>query len=151
MTDKVIVYTQKNGRMAVCMPAPAGRLENESEDVWLARVIKRSVPSEVKDAKIIRASDLPKDRGFRDAWKHTGGKVAVDMAGAREIQRKKIRIARKSMLRDLDVAYQRADETGDQKGKSDVAARKQRLREATAHPDIDAAKTPDELKAVWPL
>ena len=46
--------------------------------------------------------------------------------------------------------YQRADEAGDTGAKADIAKRKQALRDVTADPAIEAARTPDELRAVWP-
>ena len=39
---------------------------------------------------------------------------------------------------------------GDTVAKAAVAAQKRVLRDVTADPRIDAAKTPDELRAVWP-
>lgn len=76
--------------------------------------------------------------------------ITVDMAKARDIQRDRIREMRAPVLAELDIAYQRADEQGDAEAKADIAARKQALRDATKDPAIDAAKTPEELKAVIP-
>jgi hypothetical protein len=50
----------------------------------------------------------------------------------------------------LDTAYMRADEVGDQQEKRRIATQKQALRDVTADPRIDAAATPEELKAVIP-
>jgi hypothetical protein len=44
----------------------------------------------------------------------------------------------------------RAQEQGDQAKADEIAAKKQALRDVTADPAIDAATTPDELKAVRP-
>lgn len=93
--------------------------------------------------------EIPADRTFRDAWVDRGT-IAVDMPKARDIHRARMRQARGALLGDLDIAYQRADETGDQKEKSSIAAKKQALRDVTALQAIEAAKTPDDLKAVWP-
>jgi hypothetical protein len=76
--------------------------------------------------------------------------IAINMAKAREIQRDRIRALREPLFADLDVAYQRADEIGDAEAKAAIAARKQALRDATKDPAIDAAKTPEELKAAIP-
>lgn len=91
------------------------------------------------------------DRTFRNAWKAGGGRIDVDMPKAREIHRQRLRIARAPLLEALDVEYQRADETGDVQGKRRVAEEKQKLRDVTADPRIEAAETPEQLKAVWPL
>lgn len=76
--------------------------------------------------------------------------VTVDMAKARDIQRERIREMRAPVLAELDTAYQRADERGDTEAKANIASRKQALRDATEDPAIEAAQTPEELKAVIP-
>lgn len=92
----------------------------------------------------------PHDRTFRNAWKFEDGWIVVDMEKARELHRNKLRELRKPKLEALDVEYQRADEAGNSAEKKKVAAKKQALRDVTSDPAIDAAKTPDELKAVLP-
>jgi hypothetical protein len=77
--------------------------------------------------------------------------ITVDMAKAREIQRGRIRAARQPLLAALDVEFMRAVEAGDAARQAEVAAQKQALRDAPAHPDIEAAETPEALKAVWPM
>jgi hypothetical protein len=151
MTDKVIIYNKPDGVLAVCIPAQEWRLPNEAEDAWLKRVIARSVPADARDVRIVSSDAIPTDRTFRNAWTHKSGEVSVDMAKARDIHLYRIRRKRKALFRALDAEYQRADETGDPRAKAEVASRKQRLRDATKHPDIVAAKTPEQLKAVWPL
>jgi hypothetical protein len=92
--------------------------------------------------------DESTDRTFRNAWKHTGrGKPDVDMPKAREIHREHLRRLRAPILEDLDVAYVRADEQNNAREKSRIAARKQELRDVTAHSAIDDAQTPEQLKA----
>lgn len=95
--------------------------------------------------------DESTDRIFRNSWKDTGKKKPeVDMPKAREIHKDNMRKARFQLLEDLDTAYMLADEQGDAKKKKDIAAQKQALRDVTAHPDIEKAKTPEQLKAIWP-
>lgn len=74
--------------------------------------------------------------------------VAINMAKAREVHRNKLRAARDPKMAPLDVAFQRALETGTPT--TDIVAKKNELRDVTKHPDIEAAQTLDELKAVWP-
>lgn len=92
------------------------------------------------------------DRYFRGAWKHAPGrgKPDVDMPKAREIHRTRLRRMRAPLLEQLDNEYLRADEHGDQPAKRDISFKKQALRDVTADPRIEAAQTPDELKAVIP-
>jgi hypothetical protein len=94
--------------------------------------------------------DVPADRTFRNAWTHDGTLVKVDMPKAREIHREHLRQMRAPLLQALDVEYQKADERGDQTEKQRIAANKQGLRDVTADPTIEAARTPEELKAAVP-
>lgn len=92
------------------------------------------------------------DRTFRDAWKDDGGnKPGVDMTKARNIHRERLRQHRTSLLEDLDNEYMQADEKGNTQEKAKIAAKKQKLRDITDHPDIEKAKTPEQLKKVWPF
>lgn len=100
----------------------------------------------------IPLAGIPADRTFREAWCDVtpAAQVDVDMVRAREIHRNHLRTLRAPKLAALDVDYQRADELGDTKLKQEIARRKQTLREITDDPAIEAAQTPEELKAVIP-
>jgi len=90
------------------------------------------------------------DRVFREAWAVNEGEKAVyiDMPLARDIWRDKIRKARKPELEKLDVEFILKLERGE--STDEISQRKQELRDAPAHPDIEAAQTPEELKLVQP-
>ena len=77
--------------------------------------------------------------------------ITVNMDKAREIKRDQIRAERDPILAALDVEFMRAVEQGDTAKQAEVSAKKQALRDATKHPAIDAAQTPEELKQVNPL
>lgn len=100
-------------------------------------------------ARPCEPKDFPQDRSYRGAWRLIGDQIKHDMDAAREIHRDKIREARAPLLAAQDVALLRAIEEG--KPTAPIAAEKQRLRDATAHPSIDAAQSVDELKKAWPL
>ena len=74
--------------------------------------------------------------------------ISINMEIARDIWRDKIRAARVPALAALDIEYQRADETNNSTLKSDIAQRKQVLRDAPADPRISAAMTPEDLLAI---
>jgi len=76
--------------------------------------------------------------------------ITVDMTKAREIKRDQLRAERRPLLEQLDVEFMRAQEAGDTQKQALIADKKQALRDVTADPAIDAATTPDELKAVRP-
>ena len=71
----------------------------------------------------------------------------IDMAKAREIHKKNIRIVRKHLLEALDVEFQKAQETG--ASTTDIVAKKNALRDAPADSGIAAASDADALKAQW--
>ena len=73
--------------------------------------------------------------------------INVNMTKARDIHRDKIRQARNPLLASKDVEFQRALETG--ADTAAIVAAKQALRDAPASAAIEAATTPDELKASW--
>lgn len=134
MTD-VIVY-EDNG--SVCIITPTEGLQ--AKDVAM-----KDVPSGVS-YQIMPQSALPQSRDFRDAWRLKGKEVAEDIDAARDIFRDKLREQRKPMLEALDVEVIKAVESGDERARLSAATEKQLLRDVTKHPDIDAAKTVDDLR-----
>ena len=90
------------------------------------------------------------DRTFRNAWRDGNTAPDVDMVKARDIHRDQLRVMRAPLLETLDSEYLRADETGNTAEKQRIAAVKQLLRAVTDDPAIEAAQTPDVLKAVIP-
>tara|TARA_R100000152_G_C6756393_1_gene180184 strand:+ start:881 stop:1141 length:261 start_codon:yes stop_codon:yes gene_type:complete len=71
----------------------------------------------------------------------------INMAKAREIHKAKIREARTPKLSELDIEFQKAQETG--ADTSSIVSKKQALRDAPAATAIESATTTDELKAQW--
>jgi hypothetical protein len=58
--DKVVVYENQDGGIALLYPAPNCGLT-------LQQIIAKDVPSGAK-YKILQRSDIPTDRTYRDAW-----------------------------------------------------------------------------------
>ena len=73
--------------------------------------------------------------------------ININMDKARDIHRDKVRQARNPKLAAKDVEFQRALETG--ADTATIVSEKQALRDAPASAAIEAATTPDELKASW--
>jgi len=71
----------------------------------------------------------------------------TDMAKAREIHKTNIRAARASKLAELDVDFTKALEAGT--STTDIAAKRQALRDAPADSGIAAASDEASLKAQW--
>lgn len=93
---------------------------------------------------------LPEERIFRDAWAadNEAGVISVHMPTARNLWRERIRRARAPQLQALDAEFMKALETG--ADTATIVAQKQALRDAPAHPGIEAATTPEALKLVKP-
>jgi hypothetical protein len=93
----------------------------------------------------------PADRTFRDAWDVSPSDkvISINMEAAKNVWRDKIRLARADAFIALDERYIRALETG--ANTASIVAQKQALRDAPALSSIDAATTPDELKAIQPI
>tara|TARA_B100001989_G_scaffold207014_1_gene155776 strand:- start:2207 stop:2467 length:261 start_codon:yes stop_codon:yes gene_type:complete len=71
----------------------------------------------------------------------------INMDRAREVHRNKIRIAREPKLKELDIEFQKALETG--VSTTDIVSKKNALREAPAAVGITTASTTTELKQQW--
>lgn len=88
------------------------------------------------------------DCTYREAWKHMPGskKPGHDMDKARLLQRIYLRKSRMAEFDRLDSEYRLADEANDQAEKKRIGAIKQKFRDVTADPRIEAAQTIEELK-----
>ena len=75
--------------------------------------------------------------------------IQVNMNKARDVWRDKWREARKPLLEGLDIEFMRATESDDQAKKTEVAAKKQELRNVT-DTDINNIDNPGHLKLIWP-
>ncbi len=114
--------------------------------------IKAKLPQPARDK--IRAyrhcekTEIPADYSFRAAWRDGGQTITHDMEKCRDITRDRLRKARAPLLAQKDIEAIKALEAGDSAKLAEVTAEKQRLRDITALPGIDSAKTPEELKAI---
>jgi hypothetical protein len=123
----------------------------ETEDEFIARVRGKDVPADALDVRVVDEAAIPADRTFRAAWKAGAAGVAIDMVRAREVRRGHLRAMRKPLLEALDVEFMRAMERGSPASEiSAIAARKQALRDVTKDAALEAATTPEELKALEP-
>jgi hypothetical protein len=75
--------------------------------------------------------------------------ITVNLNKAKEIKKDMVRADRKSMLEALDIELMR--NLADPVKVAEIEAKKQALRDATAHASIVEATTVEELKAANPL
>tara|TARA_B100000963_G_scaffold341497_1_gene341249 strand:- start:99 stop:359 length:261 start_codon:yes stop_codon:yes gene_type:complete len=73
--------------------------------------------------------------------------IKTDMAKAREIHKNNIRLARQPKLAELDIEFQKAQETS--ADTSAIVAKKNALRDAPADSGIASASDEASLKAQW--
>ena len=102
------------------------------------------LPPSATSVRLMDDHEIPADRTFRNAWK---ADFSIDMLKALSIAQAVVRDARAPKLAALDAEFMRAVEAGDQAKQAQIAAQKQRLRDATADTRLTNAQTPDALKA----
>ncbi len=113
----------------------------ESELTSLEEVMTK-IPKELEPV-IINSSKIP-TQSYIMAWKLENGKVSIDLEKAKVIKKDRLRADRVRPLTELDIAFQRALETG--ADTTAIVAEKQRLRDI---PDlVDYATTFEELEAI---
>lgn len=142
---KVIIWNSPIKGIVVRLPAYNDMRPGETEDEFLTRAWESHIPEGGVLIGIMDAAAVPTDRTFRNAWK---GDLSVDMPGAREIWRKKMREVRAPLFKVLDEKMSRAYK--DPVLQDQIEVERQRLRDVTIEPGIDQANTPDDLKTVWP-
>jgi hypothetical protein len=147
-------YSTPDGGVAIVHAAPMADLEKVlgplSEENYMAHVIGKSLPPGVKKVLVL-ADDWtpPESREFRNAWRLTeDGQIEIDMPKARDIHRDKLRLHRAREFLRLDTDALIALSQGDHGAAATIDEEKQRLRDAPAHPAIEAAATADELSAI---
>jgi hypothetical protein len=135
---KIIAYNHEGG-LGVIIPV----LDDESK-------INEFASSNIQvgvEYIIIDNSELPSDQTFRDALEVNGG-IKFNSDKAKAIWKNKWREVRKVRLSSLDIDFIRAVESGDQAKQSEIASKKQALRDVTT---IDIpGNTVEEIKSVWP-
>jgi hypothetical protein len=102
-----------------------------------------NINGDLRDASSL---NVPQDRTFRGAWQFDGDAVEVNMTAAKTIHKDNLRTERAPEMGKLDVEFMRGLEQG--VDVSAIAANKQALRDITKDARLDAATTPDVLKAL---
>ena len=131
--SKVIIFTNENGNVSVCVPT--GELPIEA-------VLAKDAPSH---AIIVDSSELPEvDNDFFNSWELIDGVVSVNLDKAKAQTKDRLRAERAPLFSAQDVAFQRALEEG--KDTSAIVAEKQRLRDITNL--VDTCASTEELRGL---
>ncbi|TXH52553.1 MAG: hypothetical protein E6Q97_15525 [Desulfurellales bacterium] len=141
---KTLALKAPDGRVAIMTVADGEGYEEKAIASFSAT---KFVPVSITE---IDPATVPQDRTFRDAWSfdHEAKAFDHDMGRARETHRQALRVQRTPLLATLDVEISKAVAKGDSKAITDVEKERQRLRDITKDPRIDAAATVDDLKAI---
>lgn len=110
----------------------------EEFDKWKAVADPAWLPAAIT---IVDDDEVPADRTFRNAWTHDGKTFGVDISKAQEVVKQRLREARAPKLAALDTEFLRAAEAQDAAKLTEIAEKKQALRDITAHASITNAKT----------
>lgn len=133
--SKVIIFTNENGGVSVCVP---------TGEISIDAVRGKDIPAGVQSF-IVEIASLPEqDNDFFDAWEQTNGVVTINLTKAKEITKKRLRQEREPLLAAQDVLFQRAQETD--ADTTEIVAEKVRLRDITNL--TDTCTTLDELRAL---
>lgn len=133
--NQVIIYTNQNGGVSVCIP---------TGEIPIEEVVAKDIPQGAKPF-VVDQSTLPlEDDDFFNAWEQEQGVVTVNIAKAREITKNRLRFERAPLLEQQDIAFQRAMETN--ADTKPIIAEKNRLRDITKK--ADALNTTQELRAL---
>lgn len=149
----VRVYRLTDDSVRVLVANPKLRWDGETDVDLVARVAaeyEAQFPEVAGRGVDVDARTLPTDRDFRAAWTLTGAACTIDLPKAREVHRAHLRRARAPKLAELDASYLREMERGPQGRPQDISARKQVLRDLPQDPQIDAATSVADLRALWP-
>jgi hypothetical protein len=128
-----IIYPQADNKLAVIIPT--GDYQDAIKDV----------PQGVEYAVVNDLGSL--DDEYFDAFEYKNMGISCNINKAKAIHLDKFRAARAPKLAALDVQYLKAIETEDSVKASEIAVKKQALRDVTLTPLPD---TLPEIKATWP-
>lgn len=140
--EDVIMYSNPDGSVSIVYPTGEVPLE-----IILAKDVPNNASNVTKSLKI----NVPQDRYFRNAWKQNLDKIEVDMEKAKVVHMGNIRKVRDQELSRLDVEWTKKAAQKKNQESDDIEAKRQVLRDLPQTFDLSVAKTPDELKALWPI
>ena len=113
-------------------------------------VLKRKAPQTASFVCIGHDLLVPQDKTFSGAWVISGGVIVHDMTKCRAIHKDRIRALRKPKFEYWDAEWMKFTAKNDPALAANAEAKRQELRDAPTYPAIEAATTPEELKAAIP-
>lgn len=152
---KAILYNDDDGQLCVIFPNYSDCANDIERDIVMQGVINRDLPKNPDGTNrpycIKNYSELEDRRFVKPAWKLDvqNEKIYFDKIAASEIKKKQFRYLRKPLLEQLDIDFLKALESGDSNVISEIARKKQVLRDVTKI-DMSTLDTPDKIHAFVP-
>ena len=131
-----IIYQNKEGSISIIHPT--GELSIEE-------VAAKDVPEGVA-YEIVEDDAIPADRFFRNAWVANGAAVDVDLDKAKDIGHDIRRTQREAEFAPFDAIIMKQI-PGNSAAEAEEARQQIRFKYALIQDVIEAAETPDEIKA----
>lgn len=163
MTIRKIVYTQKDGTLAVVTPIRNTIGEtlipviNELDEIVYYREMTDNeieqrawdkLPSYAINPKFIEAHEIPTDRTFRNAWRYVADEIYHDMPHARNIMRDLLRAKRTQSFQLLDSEWMRAKGRKREQEADEIESKRELLRNLPQDPRIEECTNVIQLKAL---
>lgn len=137
MIDDRIIFTNAAGGVSVIIP---------TGEISVAKVAAKDVPPGLA-YRIVKATDLPPDRTFRNAWEMAGGTVAPNIIKAKGIAHDRRRAARAARFAPLDAVIA-AQIPGKDLAEAEAARAAIRDHDAALQGEIDACASVAALKSI---
>lgn len=144
--SKIIVVKNLDGSCLLINPS-AEALQTMSVEEVAAKDVPKGLPY-----RIVDRDKIPKDRTFRNAWTDDlpTDTVDIDLNKARVIHLESLRRLRNEKLKESDVAFMKALESGDIVEQDRLKLVRQALRDLPKTLDLTVATTAEELKVLIP-
>ena len=136
MTNQRIIYSNPDGSVAVIIP---------TGELTIEEVAAKDVPEGVA-YEIVTTDEIPSDRTFRGAWVAGDCCIEHDLDKCKEIGHDMRRAARAEEFAPLDEVIAKQI-PGVDAAEAEAARQAIRDKYSDVQDAIDAAETPDEIKA----
>lgn len=117
----------------------------------MEKLRKKDVPKGLS-SRITDTENIPSDRTFREAWHDDkpGKQIDIDMPRAKEIQIARIKEKRQEKFIEMGFPVQLDPDLEEAIIPEVTRGKLKALRDLPETFDLSSAKTPEQLKALWP-
>lgn len=153
--EKIIYTRDEDGGVSVVIPVSKADLERVlgplTDEQYEQYVWEKSIPEDAITPTSIADSAIPASREFREAWVQNGGVIDISMDIVIPIHMNRIREMIQKKFVEMGFPQRFNPQIEDAIVDEATRAELQRLRDIPQTLDLTVAKTPDEIKALWPV